>query len=110
MSVRIILSAEAHAFVMAQPVEARTKIDANIRRIENGIISKDLFKKIKGTDIWELRTLYGGMAYRIMAFWDKRQRSLVIATHGFVKKTQKTPEKEIAKAIAIMKEYYGTQK
>ncbi|MBQ9545997.1 MAG: type II toxin-antitoxin system RelE/ParE family toxin [Bacteroidales bacterium] len=109
MSVRIILSAEAHAFVIAQPIEARNKIDANIRRIENGIISKDLFKKIKGTDIWELRTLYGGIAYRIMAFWDKQQQSLVIATHGFVKKTQKTPEKEIAKAISIMKEYYNNK-
>ena len=106
MNVKIVLSAEAHAFVLKQSMEARAKIDANIRRIENGIISKDLFKKIKGTDIWELRTLYGGLAYRIMAFWDKQQHSLVIATHGFVKKTQKTPEKEIAKAISIMKEYY----
>ena len=31
---------------------------------------------------------------------------LVIATHGIIKKTQKTPSKEIAKAEAIRKEYF----
>ena len=41
------------------------------------------------------------------AFWDKRdnKNTLVIATHGFVKKTQKTPKEEIEKAMRI-KEYY----
>lgn len=94
---------------MEQPMEVRQKIDANIRRVENGIISASLFKKLKGTDIWELRTQHEGMAYRILAFWDKTQRSLVIATHGFFKKTQKTPPKEIAKAERIMNEYYNTK-
>ena len=34
------------------------------------------------------------------------QKELVIATHGIIKKTQKTPNKEIAKAEAIRKEYF----
>lgn len=108
-SMKVLLSKEAHRFVMEQPEEVRQKIDANIRRVENGIISASLFKKLKGTDIWELRTQHEGMAYRILAFWDKTQRSLVIATHGFFKKTQKTPPKEIAKAERIMNEYYNTK-
>lgn len=106
MAVKIILSIEAHNFIAEQKEEVRVKINANIRRIECGIISQKLFKKLKGLDIWELRTLYSGMAYRILAFWDKQQKSIVIATHGFVKKSEKTPAKEIAKAKAIMNEYY----
>ena len=31
---------------------------------------------------------------------------MVIATHGFVKKTQKTPQKEINKAITIREIYF----
>lgn len=108
MNIKIILSAEAHNFIYQQPLDVRAKIHFNIDKIENGTVSSDLFKKLKGSEIWELRTLYGGMAYRILAFWDNRRRSLVIATHGFIKKTAKTPAKEIAKAEAIMNEYYNS--
>ena len=106
MAIKIILSIEAHNFIEEQKEEVREKINANIRRIECGIISQALFKKLKGSEIWELRTQYRGMAYRILAFWDKQRKSIVIATHGFVKKTEKTPAKEIARAEAIMNEYY----
>lgn len=41
------------------------------------------------------------------AFWDTEEETLVIATHGIVKKTQKTPLKEIAKAEEIRKEYFN---
>lgn len=33
--------------------------------------------------------------------------AIVIATHGIVKKTQKTPPKEIAKAERIRTEYFN---
>ena len=35
--------------------------------------------------------------------------TLVIATHGIIKKTQKTPAKEIAKAETIKKEYFKSK-
>jgi len=37
--------------------------------------------------------------YRLFAFWDKTEKdqTLVLATHGIIKKTDKTPEKEIEK-------------
>nr|MBP6386021.1 type II toxin-antitoxin system RelE/ParE family toxin [Pseudarcicella sp.] len=58
--------------------------------------------------IWEFRTLYNNKSYRLFAFWDKteEQEVLVIATHGIIKKTQKTPVKEINKAEEIRKEYF----
>lgn len=68
--------------------------------------NKELFKKLDNSEIWEFRTLYNGTAYRLFAFWDTETHTLVVATHGIVKKTQKTPKKEIAKAEAIMKRYY----
>ena len=42
----------------------------------------------------------------LFAFWDNEEKAIVIATHGIVKKTQKTPSKEIKKAEEIMKLYY----
>ena len=50
------------------------------------------------------------MAYRLFAFWDKDEETLVIATHGLVKKTQKTPQREIEKALSIRKEYFNNKK
>ena len=43
-------------------------------------------------------------------FLDTEEETLVIATHGIVKKTQKTPLKEIAKAEEIRKEYFNNKK
>ena len=96
---------EAEEFLDGIPEQARNKIYYNMIKISGGLIEKDLFKKLEGTEIWEFRTLYGGSAYRLLAFWDKMENSLVVATHGFLKKTQKTPAKEIARAEAIMGDY-----
>ena len=75
-----------------------------------GEINKELFKKLEDSDgIWEFRTLYQKTAYRLFAFWDTEQETLVIATHGIVKKTQKTPSKEIAKAEEIKRKYFETK-
>ena len=56
---------------------------------------KELFKKLENSEIWEFRTLYNKKAYRLFAFWDKDKEAFVVATHGIVKKTQKTPKEEI---------------
>ena len=106
--VNILLTDEATAFVRSQPEKVQKKITYNIRRIERGEVDKDLFKKLND-DIWELRSSFNGMCYRLLAFWDKDQNSLIIATHGFVKKTWKIPQKEIARAETIMKEYFNNK-
>ena len=65
-----------------------------------------LFKKLNN-NIWEFRTLYNRKQYRLFAFWVKHenQMKLVIATHGMIKKTQKTPKSEIEKAEQLRIEY-----
>jgi len=67
----------------------------------------DLFKKLKG-EIWEFRTIFNRMKYRILAFWDKTDKTetFVVATHGIIKKTDKMPSAEIERAKAIMKLYF----
>lgn len=70
---------------------------------------KSYSKKLGDTEIWEFRTQYNGMAYRLLAFWDTETETMVVATHGFTKKTQKTPPKEIAKAESLRKEYFQSK-
>lgn len=58
-------------------------------------------------NIWEFRVRFSNQQIQLLAFWDKSKKedTLVIATNGFVKKTQRTPQKEITKAEQIMQQY-----
>ena len=69
-------------------------------------MDKELFKKLENSNIWKFRTLYNGNCYRLFSYWDTETETLVIATHGIVKKTQKTPAQEIAKAEDIRRQYF----
>ena len=86
--------------------KAREKIYFNIQkaRFSN---DKELFKKLKG-EIWEFRTLFNKKHYRLFAFWDKtgKDQTVVISTHGIIKKTEKTPPGEIEKAENLRKLYF----
>ena len=106
---RLVLTDEAQNFIESLPEAVSYKIYYNIKRVAGGERNKELFKKLENSEIWEFRTLYNKTAYRLFAFWDKDKETLVIATHGIIKKTQKTPSKEIAKAEAIRKEYFKKQ-
>lgn len=97
---------EALAFVRSLPLKVQQKITYNYMKIEQGVMDKELFKKLENSEIWEFRTLFNGNCYRLFSFWDTETETLVIATHGIVKKTQKTPQKEIAKAEEIRKQYF----
>jgi phage-related protein len=46
----------------------------------------------------------------LFAFWDTDSNTLVVCTHGIIKKTQKTPSKEIVKAENIRKKYFENKK
>lgn len=106
-SITFVLSDEAKVFIKLQPIKAQKKIYFNIFKVEGGVMDADLFKKLDNSDIWELRTLYDGICYRLFAFWDKDLGAYVIVTHGIVKKTQKTPKKEIEKAERMMRDYFN---
>jgi phage-related protein len=96
---------EAVEFMNILDDKTREKIYFNIKKAQF-ISDSELFKKLNA-DIWEFRTLYKGIAYRLFAFWDKTKKNetLVIATHGILKKTNKTPPKEIERAERIREQY-----
>ena len=102
----IIFLDDAFEFLSGLEKKHYEKILYNIRKSQ---ITNDpeLFKKLTD-DVWEFRTLYQGLQYRLLAFWDKTlpQETLVISTHGFVKKSSKVPENEIQKATNIRTKYF----
>ena len=67
-------------------------------------IPTEYFKHMEGTDgLYEIRVQFGNDIFRIFCFFDEGK--LVVLTNGFQKKTQKTPKKEIEKALKIKEEY-----
>lgn len=104
----VLYSEEADTFLSQQTEKVRAKILYNVARASY-LNDPKVFKKLENTDIWEFRTLFDNIQYRLLAFWDKRngRNTLVIATHGFIKKTQKTPLREIQHAKQIMDEYFN---
>ena len=107
---QLALLEEAKNFLQSLPEQVYKKILYNVDRVAMGEKNKELFKKLGSSEIWEFRTLYNGIAYRLFAFWDTDTQTLVVATHGIIKKTQKTPKKEIARAETIMKQYFELKK
>ena len=103
----LIMLNKAKEFILGLPQSAMKKVLYNVHRVAKGEYDAELFKKLENSDIWEFRTLYNGIQYRLFAFWDTSSNALVVATHGIVKKTQKTPPKEISKAERIRQEYFN---
>lgn|SRR6185312_1950908 len=101
----IELLPEAIEFLENLDDKTREKIYYNIKKAQI-VNDNELFKKLNDF-IWEFRTLYNNKAYRLFSFWDKigGKETVVVATHGILKKTQKTPPKEIKKAEEIRKQY-----
>ena len=106
---KLITHKEAEEFITALPEKAQDKVLFNIRKVRFGVKDINLFKKLGDSNIWEFRTSFQGMAYRLFAFWDKDGETLVIATHGLIKKSEKTPKGEIEKAESIRKEWFNNK-
>lgn len=102
----VILLGEVWDFLDTIEEKAKEKIFYNIDKSKY-IVDPELFKKLD-EEIWEFRTKYNKTYYRILAFWDKTEKTetLVVATHGMIKKTDKVPKKEIEKARIIMRLYF----
>ncbi len=107
---KVMYLEEALTFIESLPQSAGDKLYNIVSRIERGERNAVLFSKLEGTEIWEFRALYNKVKYRLFAFWDTETDTLIIATHGIIKKTQKTPKKEIAKAERIRQEYFNAKK
>ncbi len=72
-------------------------------------VPETYLKHLENTDaLFEIRIQLGSDIFRIFCFFDQGQ--LIVLANGFQKKTQKTPKKEIEKALKIKEEYFNEKK
>jgi len=106
----VLLLQEVKDFFDEIDNKAKQKILYNIK---NAQVNNDprLLKKLTSS-IWEFRTKYGNLQYRLFAFCDKSNEleTLVVATHGMIKKTDKVPGNEIEKSEMIRMNYFKEKK
>ena len=97
-------------FFIEQSEKVKAKIIWTIELIEElERIPEIYLKHIESTDgLYEIRIKSASDIFRIFCFFDHGK--LIILANGFHKKTQKTPKKEIEKALKIMEEYENENK
>lgn len=66
------------------------------------------FVKFIRDGLYEIRASYNGNIFRAFFIFD--EGNIVMLFNGFQKKTQKTPESEIDKALKLKEEYYAGKK
>ena len=72
---------------------------------EMDVVSAKYFKKMVNTDdLWEVRVASGSNIFRLLGFFDGSK--LVVISHAFQKKTQKTPKQAIEIAEERKKDYF----
>ena len=96
-------------FYVSQAQKVRDKINFVLKMVETQqIIPKKFFRFIEGSDgIYEIRVEIESNIYRIFCCLDGG--AVVVLFHGFQKKTQKTPQKEIKRAEVIKNEYFKSK-
>ena len=97
-------------FFAKQRQSVKDKILWTFKLIEElNQIPETYLKHLQGTNgLYEIRVQSGNNIYRLFCFFD--DRNLVILINAFQKKTQKTPQQEIDRAIKIKKDYYEEKK
>ena len=92
-----------HDFFKRQNDKVKQKIAWTLELVEDlEIVPKKYLKHVQD-DLYEIRVQHGNDIFRIFCFFDKG--SLIIIMNAFQKKSQKTPKREIERAIVIKKEY-----
>ena len=95
-------------FDRALEAGAQKKIDyvLDVLKMQDRVSEK--FVKYIKEGIYEIRASYNGNIYRAFFIFD--EGNIVMLFNGFQKKSQKTPSKEIDKALELKKEYYAGKK
>jgi phage-related protein len=92
-------------FLDSLPPKAAQKVTWVLRLVQelDQVPTQYLKKLTAAEEIWECRIVFGGNTYRFLGFF--QDRNLVVLTHGFIKKTQKTPPQEVAEALRLKADY-----
>jgi phage-related protein len=97
-----------HNFMKTLGEKENLKMKYIVSLLETGDRMPVKFMKFIRDGIYELRMEYNSNIYRLFFIFD--EGIVVILFNGFQKKTQKTPESEIVKALKLKKEYYEQKK
>lgn len=111
-SIRQIIYYETYFldFFNEQPKKVKDKIDQVLFLLTIAErIPRKFFQHMTGNDgLYEVRVEVGSNIYRIFCCFDEGK--IVVLFNGFQKKTQKTPQKEIDKALQIKDEYFNEKR
>ena len=92
-------------FLASLEPAARAKVVRTLELLRmQQIVPAKFWKKLSGSDLWEVRVEYAGNIYRVLAAFAKGNR--VILLHGFQKKSQKTPRQDMEIAQQRQKRYF----
>ncbi|MDR1757328.1 MAG: type II toxin-antitoxin system RelE/ParE family toxin [Culturomica sp.] len=107
---RIDFLEKAERFLDGMNEKARRKVLYNIWKVRS-TNDKELFEKLQG-EIWEFRTKYNQTYYRLFAFGDRTDKTdtIVVVTHGLVKKTDKISRSEIKQAEKWRERYFSEKR
>lgn len=111
-AIKVIFLKQAEEFIEDMDEKARMKLFRAVRKVQERIFG-NWFLKMSGSDgIFEFRIDEKGKYYRLFAFWDNSEiiSTLVVATHGIEKKSNKTPKEEIKNAEKIKTKYFLNKK
>lgn len=94
-------------FVSRLTAPERRKLEAGLDLLASGDRIPYHYIKYLRDGVYELRVNYGNNELRLFFIYDGD--TIVVLFNGFRKKTQKTPDNEIRKAIRLKEEYYGSK-
>ena len=100
----IIFGKYFNEFINKLTNKEREKVDYGLVLLKTQDRLPVKFVKHIRDGLYELRTEYQGNIYRVFFIFDTG--TIVVLFNGFQKQTQKTPVKEIEKALRIKEEYY----
>jgi phage-related protein len=100
----IIFGKYFNEFINKLTNKEREKVDYGLVLLKTQDRLPVKFVKHIRDGLYELRTEYQGNRYRVFFIFDTG--TIVVLFNGFQKQTQKTPVKEIEKALRIKEEYY----
>ena len=105
---KIILFGDYYlSFLKKLSVNERVKLERAVLLLESEDKIPHHYIKFIRDGVYEFRVNYGNNEFRIFFIHDGDK--IVVLFNGFRKKSQKTPQNEIEKAIKLKNEYYEQQ-
>lgn len=82
------------------------KITALLDRTANHgtLKNEQKYRYFKREKVFEFKTTDG---VRVLGFWDEKH--IIVCSHGFLKKSQKTPPGEIKRVVEVRREYFAAK-